>query len=110
LEFFDITKRLVWPNIKTKKNKIKRIDRRVCFAKHTLDPKQIGPVRPKARAQLGLNCFWFFYGWIKLSCTSWARLQLGQTPAGLAWSLAQVSEPVGSRHSCVNYSHMLYIG
>ena len=60
LEFFDITKRLVWPNIKTKENKIKRIDRKVCFAKHTLDPKQIRPARPEARAQPGLNCFWFF--------------------------------------------------
>jgi len=82
LEFFDITKRLVWPNIKTKKNKIKRIDRRVCFAKHTLDPKQIGPVRPKARPSSVSTVSGFFMAGSSSVVRagldfSWARPRLG---------------------------------
>jgi hypothetical protein len=48
----------------------------------------------------------FFYGWIKLSCTGWARLQLGQTPAGLAWSLAQAGGQQALMHEL--FTHALH--
>jgi hypothetical protein len=50
LKFYDITKELVWPDIKTKRNKIKRIDIRIYFVKHTLDPIQIGPIGLEGQA------------------------------------------------------------
>jgi hypothetical protein len=45
LEFSDITKRLVWPDIKTKRNKIKGICIRMCFVKRPSQIKSAG-LRP----------------------------------------------------------------
>jgi hypothetical protein len=63
LEFSNIKKGLVWPVLKIKKNKIKEIDIRVRFAKHTLSSKQIGPAGPGGQVQPDLFSFSFF-GWV----------------------------------------------
>jgi hypothetical protein len=55
LEFSNIKKRLIWPDIKTK-----RIDVMVCFTKHTLGRNQIELARPKAQDQPSPAFFLFF--------------------------------------------------
>jgi len=55
LEFSDIQKELVLLDIKTKDSEIKEEGIKVCFAKHTLSPKQIELAGLEARSDYRLK-------------------------------------------------------
>jgi len=74
-EIFWYYKEAHWLDIKIKKGENKGVKHKVCFAKHTLNPNQIG-----------LEVF--------LGESDPARTE-GLDPVGLARSLAQASDPAG---------------